>query len=182
MNKRIFAVPLFVITLLLIAHFTGIRSEINLIYIKSLFDENFLVSTISFILVFTIGNLIQIPGWPFLVAATITLGIVPGYFLTLSAASFSTIVGFILIRFIGRDSLENIKSNVVKRLIKNTHESPIRNTVILRVLFQTAPPINYALALSGIKFKDYLIGSLLGLPVPIFIYTFFIDELSKLAY
>jgi uncharacterized membrane protein YdjX (TVP38/TMEM64 family) len=182
MNKRILAVPIFVMSLVLIAHLTGIRSQINLIYIKSLFDDQTFISTFGYILVFTIGNLIQVPGWLFLVAAVLTLGTVPGYLLTLSAAMVSTIVGFFLIRFIGKDSLEKVKFSWVKKIIKHTKESPIRNTVILRFIFQTAPPINYALALSGISFKNYLLGSIIGLPIPVFIYTFFIDELSKLAY
>jgi uncharacterized membrane protein YdjX (TVP38/TMEM64 family) len=51
---------------------------------------------------------------------------------------------------------------------------------LLRVLFQTVPPLNYALALSGVKFHHYLIGSLLGLPLPIFLYCLFFDQLANL--
>jgi uncharacterized membrane protein YdjX (TVP38/TMEM64 family) len=45
--------------------------------------------------------------------------------------------------------------------------------------FQTAPPLNYALAMSGIKFRRYLLGTLLGLPPPIFLYCVFFDCLAQ---
>jgi len=46
------------------------------------------------------------------------------------------------------------------------------------MLFQTVPPLNYALAMSGIRFRDYLVGTLLGLPLPIMAYCLFFDYLS----
>ena len=47
------------------------------------------------------------------------------------------------------------------------------------MLFQTAPALNYALAMSGVKFRNYLIGTLLGLPLPILVYCLFFDLLGK---
>ena len=56
---------------------------------------------------------------------------------------------------------------------------PIRSVVLLRVLFQTVPALNYALALSGIRFRQYLTGTLLGLPLPILLYCLFFDYLAR---
>ena len=50
---------------------------------------------------------------------------------------------------------------------------------MLRVLMQTAPALSYTLALSGVKFRDYLIGSLVGLPLPIALYCIFFDYLAR---
>ena len=41
------------------------------------------------------------------------------------------------------------------------------------------PTLNYALALSRIKFSNYLIGTLIGLPVPITLYCFLFDFLAN---
>jgi len=51
--------------------------------------------------------------------------------------------------------------------------------VLLRMLFQTLPALNYTLALTGVKFRDYLIGTLLGLPLPIALYCLFFDFLAR---
>ena len=46
-------------------------------------------------------------------------------------------------------------------------------------MFQTVPALNYALALSGVRFDTYMIGSLLGLPLPITLYCLFFDYVSQ---
>jgi uncharacterized membrane protein YdjX (TVP38/TMEM64 family) len=50
---------------------------------------------------------------------------------------------------------------------------------LLRILFQTVPALNYALALSGIRFRQYLTGTLLGLPLPIALYCVIFEYLAK---
>jgi uncharacterized membrane protein YdjX (TVP38/TMEM64 family) len=47
------------------------------------------------------------------------------------------------------------------------------------VLFQTLPALNYALAMSGVRFRAYLLGTLLGLPLPIALYCLFFDALAQ---
>jgi hypothetical protein len=56
---------------------------------------------------------------------------------------------------------------------------PIVSIVLLRMAFQTVPALNYALAMSGVRFRSYLIGTLLGLPLPILLYCLFFDYLAK---
>ena len=46
-------------------------------------------------------------------------------------------------------------------------------------MFQTVPALNYTLALSGVPFRAYLIGTLLGLPLPIALYCLFFDYLAR---
>jgi uncharacterized membrane protein YdjX (TVP38/TMEM64 family) len=53
----------------------------------------------------------------------------------------------------------------------------VRNVVILRTVFQTLPTLNYALALSGMRLRDYFLGTLIGLPLPIAVYCLFFDYL-----
>jgi uncharacterized membrane protein YdjX (TVP38/TMEM64 family) len=54
---------------------------------------------------------------------------------------------------------------------------PLLAVLVLRTLFQTMPTLNYALALSGLRLRDYLLGTVLGLPLPIAVYCIFFDSL-----
>jgi uncharacterized membrane protein YdjX (TVP38/TMEM64 family) len=54
--------------------------------------------------------------------------------------------------------------------------------VLLRLLLQTVPALNYALALSGVSFRQYLLGTALGLPLPIVLYCIFFDYLERLLH
>ena len=50
--------------------------------------------------------------------------------------------------------------------------------VLLRILLQTVPALDYALALSGVRFCDYLTAAVLGLPLPIALYCLFFEYLA----
>ena len=169
----------FIILLLTIAELTGIKNEFSLENLKAVFNQQMYLAIVIFFLLFSFGNLIFIPGWVFLAAAILVLGYIPGYFLTFGAAIFSCTFSFFLIRLIGADSMREIPYKWVKRLLSHLDEYPIRTVVILRIIFQTGPPLNYTLAISGMKYKDYILGCIIGLPIPILVYALFINQLIK---
>ena len=82
------------------------------------------------------------------------------------------------IRALGGDSLRLLENRVAVRILRELDAHPIASVALLRVLFQTMPALNYALAMSGIRFRTYLIGTLAGLPVPIALYCIFFDILA----
>ncbi|MHB9119277.1 MAG: TVP38/TMEM64 family protein [Burkholderiales bacterium] len=177
--KRLFAVLLFLGLLLAVFELSGLRGHFNLQFLHQKILENELSGLLIFVLVFSLGNLIQIPGWIFLAAAVLALGKTWGGVATYTAASVSCILTFLTIRFIGGDALRQIKNKTAARILRQLDARPIKSVVLLRMLFQTVPALNYALALSGVKFRDYLIGTLLGLPLPILLYCLFFDYLAK---
>ena len=176
--KRLFSVLLFLILLLAIFELSGLRSHFTLDYLHQILVDHPITGLIVFILIFALGNLVQIPGWLFLAAAVLALGRSWGGIATYVAAIISCTVTFVSIRFIGGDALRSLKGKLATRLLSQLDAHPIRNIVLLRMLFQTVPPLNYALAMSGIRFRDYLAGTLLGLPLPIMVYCVFFDYLS----
>ena len=125
-----------------------------------------------------LGNLVQIPGWIFLAAAVLALGQLWGGLATYLAACVSCVVTYWVIRLLGGDALRQFGGKLAARLFARLDERPIQSVALLRVLFQTVPPLNYALALSGVRFRSYLVGTLIGLPLPILLYTVFFDFLA----
>ena len=87
---------------------------------------------------------------------------------------------FLVIKAIGGDALRQLDNKIALRIFRRLDTHPIRSIALLRMLFQTVPALNYALALSGIKFRHYLVGTLVGLPIPISLYCLFFDYLAKL--
>lgn len=176
--KRLLAVLLILALLLAIFELSGLRSHFNLAYLHQILLDHPLTGLVVFILIFVMGNLVQIPGWLFLAAAVLALGRTWGGIATYVAAIISCTVTFFSIRYIGGDALRELKGKLATRLLSQLDAHPVRNIVLLRMLFQTVPPLNYALAMSGIRFRDYLVGTLLGLPLPIMAYCVFFDYLS----
>jgi uncharacterized membrane protein YdjX (TVP38/TMEM64 family) len=179
-HKRLLAVVLFLGVLIAVFELSGLREHFNLAFLQQQIAAHHITGLLIFILLFVLGNLIQIPGWLFLAAAVLTLGEVGGGVATYVAACISCAITFLVIRLVGGDALRQLKSRIAKRILSQLDTRPIRSVVLLRVLFQTMPALNYALALSGIRFRQYFIGTLLGLPLPIALYCVFFDYLAMM--
>jgi uncharacterized membrane protein YdjX (TVP38/TMEM64 family) len=178
-HARLLSVALFLGALLVIFELTGLASHFSLEFLRQRILEHKIIGTSIFVLLFSVGNLIQIPGWVFLAAAVLTLGETMGGVVTYIAASISCLVTFLTIRYIGGDALRRIDNKVAARIFSHLDARPITIVFLLRFLFQTMPVLNIALAMSGIKLRQYLIGSLLGLALPIMLYCIFFDYLGK---
>lgn len=176
---RLFAVLLFLGLLFAVFEVSGLRAHFNLDFLRQKIDDQLLGGLLFFILLFSLGNLIQIPGWIFLAAAVLAMGRTGGGLATYVAAIVSCVMTFLFIRFVGGDALRQLDNRALARILLYLDARPIRSIVFARTLFQTAPPLNYALAMSGIKFRQYLLGTLLGLPLPIFLYCVFFDYLEQ---
>ena len=177
--QRLFVVILFLAVLFVVFEMSGLRAHFNLQFLRKMISEHQLGGLVIFIMLFSLGNLIQIPGWIFLAAAVLALGRTQGGLATYVAALVSSVITFLLIRFVGGDALRKIDKKFVTRILSHLDTHPLRSVIYARILFQTAPPLNYALAMSGIKFQAYLIGTLFGLPLPIFIYCLLFDYLKQ---
>jgi len=178
--RRIFAVILFLVLLLAVFELSGLRDHFSLEFLQSRILENKISGLLLFVLMFSLGNLIQIPGWVFLAAAVLALGRAWGGVATYVAATISCVITFLTIRWIGGDALRQLNSKIADSILSHIDARPITSVLLLRILFQTVPALNYALAMSGVKFRKYLIGTLLGLPLPIMAYCLFFDYLAKM--
>ncbi len=178
--RQLVTVILFLGVLFAAFEFSGLREQLSLDYLRHRILENTLGGLLVFVLLFCLGNLIQIPGWLFLAAAVLALGKAWGGLATYIAASISCGFTFLVIRRIGGDALRKLNNRIAAQFLGQLDIRPVRSILMLRILFQTVPALNYSLALSGVGFWDYLIGTLLGLPLPIFLYCLFFEYLAML--
>ena len=178
-HVRLIGVVLFLALMFAVFELSGIRAQLTLDTLQQQIHANQARGLLIFVLAFALGNIAQIPGWVFLAAAVFTLGRTVGGLVTYLAASLSCIATFFMIRLIGGNALRTLESPLATRLLRHFDAHPIRSIVLLRMLFQTLPALNYTLALTGVKFRDYLVGTLLGLPLPIALYCVFFEYLAR---
>ncbi len=171
--SRLLATILFLLILLILVEVTELREHFTQAFIQRSFENHWIIGVLLFSFLFALGNLIQIPGWIFLGAAVLSLGRVNGGLVTYFAALISCSLTFAIVHFVGGNALRKLESPIAKWCLARLDKFPLGSNVLLRTLFQTAPPLNYTLAISGIKFKPYFLGCLLGLPCPIALYCLF---------
>ena len=177
--QQLLSVVLFLAVLFAVFELSGLRDHFSLDFLRQRIVEHALSGLLIFVLLFCLGNLIQVPGWIFLAAAVLALGELQGGLATYVAASISCVFTFLTIRWVGGDALRKLNNRIVTRLLGQLDARPVRSVLLLRVLFQTVPALNYSLAVSGVKFRDYMIGTLLGLPLPILLYCVFFEYLAR---
>ena len=158
---------------------SGLESHFSVEYLHQRFVEHKLGGFLVFTALFALGNLLQVPGWLFLAAAVLALGAPWGGLTTYVAACVTCITTFWVVRLVGADALRAANGRIGARVFAQLDAHPVRSVAVLRLLFQTAPALNYALALSGVGFTEYLIGTLIGLPLPILLYVVFFGTLAQ---
>jgi len=158
--------------------FTGLRARINPQALREGIATHGFLGFAAFTALFALGNLIQLPGWIFLASAVLALGPLWGALATGSAALVSCAVTFFVVRAFGADALRELPGPLARHLFARLDAHPVRSVALLRLAFQTVPALNYALALSGLRFRDYMLGTLIGLPGPLFVYACFFDTLA----
>jgi len=181
--KRYWRIALLMLLLLAAAvavHVSGLGHLLSPAYLQQLIQSHPVSGLALYIGLFCLGNLLHLPGWIFLAGAVLALGKVWGGMATYAAAVLSCSVTYFLIRAIGGDALRVIHHRYVVSILRRLDSHPVSSISLLRVLCQTMPTVNYVLALSGVSFRHYLLGTLIGLPLPILLYCLLFDYLGRI--
>src|SRR6202049_5370012 len=111
--------------LLTVFEVSGLRDHFNLTFMRQVILQHQIGGLMLFLLLFSLGNLIQIPGWVFLAAAVLTLGRVGGGVVTYVAAVTSCAFTFVTIRALGGDALRLLKNRVAVRILRELDAHPL---------------------------------------------------------
>ncbi len=160
------------------AKLSGLTESMSVESVRDLMQSTGPWGFFAFIGVFTLGELMHVPGLVFVGAASIAYGQGLGIAASFAGALTSVAVSFVLIRTIGGQPLSGFKRPIVQRVFARLETQPIRTIAILRIVFILSPALNYALAMSKVRFRDFLIGSALGLALPIPLAVVFFDYLA----
>lgn len=128
-----------------------------------------------FVLAFCAGELLHLPGLLFVGAAVLAWGPVEGGLLAFGAGLLSLSLAFALTRLVGGQPLGVVQRPWVRRLLERLDRRPILTVAALRAVLAYAPPLNVALALTPMRFRDYLVGSAIGLVPPVAVVALFVD-------
>ena len=129
-----------------------------------------------FVVMFVVGELIHIPGMVFVLAGVLTYGRSMGFLVALLGAVASVAFSFWLVRTFGGQALTHIRFKLLQRMLGKLDARPVQTVFVLRSIFWIAPALNYALAMSRVRFRDYLVGSTLGLVLPILGVTLLFEQ------
>jgi len=172
---RLALLAVFLVGLFVLGAATGWTDRFTLEGVRATIADAGPWGFVVFLGAFAIGELLHVPGFLFVAAAVLAYGRLIGGAAAYVGAVVSVVVSFGVVRGVGGRALGGLKNARVRRILDRLEERPVRVVAILRLILWMAPPLNYALALSPVRFRDYLIGSALGLVVPITLASIFLD-------
>ncbi len=160
---------------------SGLTDDFDVERIRTMVRSAGAIGMIVYVIIFAAGELIHIPGIVFVLAGLVSWGQLLGYPIALVASVVSVSVSFFIVRIVGGRALAGLNRPMLRRILDNLDQRPIRTVLILRLILWMAPPLNYALAMTDVRYRDYVIGSALGLAPPILVITLLFDWVMTLV-
>lgn len=165
-RARIALLVALVIALAIAAHVSGLASSLTRERVVEIAEASGNVGVGLYLLVFAIAEIMQLPGAVFVLAAVAAYGPWFGTFIAYVGMNVASLAVFLFGRLVAGQALAELAHPRVKALMSQVEHAPIRTAFLARGVFFVLPGMGYALALSSIRLRDYLIGSALGLAIP----------------
>lgn len=150
-----------------VGHWTGAGQYLGVAPLREAMQSAGGLGIVLFLLAFAIGELLHVFGVIFVVAAVLVYGQWLGGLVAYAGALVSISVSFFVIRGLGGQALTEVRWRPAQRMLARLHERPIATIAALRLVLWMLPALNYALAMSGVRFRHYFIGGALGLLLPV---------------
>lgn len=172
---RMAALALGLAALWVIADRTGLRDALSVEALQAFAAEAGPLGVVAYLAAFALGQLAQLPGVAFILAARVAYGPVLGFLASYAGALGAVTLSFLVVRKVGGSPLGGVRAAWLRRILARLDDRPILTVALLRTFLVLSPPLSFALAMSRTRFRDHLVGSALGLLAPVAAYVFFSD-------
>lgn len=165
--------------------FTDVKSNLTVEHLRATVNSYGYWSPFFFIILFAILTTLFIPASLLTIPSGIIYGTVKGFTLNFIGAMFGAIIAFLIARFLGKEFISKLLDMPYFRRITDFDSSLEKHgfydVVILRLIpFIPFIFLNYALGVSKVKVKDYLLGTAVGLIPTLFLFAYFGSSLATL--
>ena len=163
---RLGLIGVIVASILFAAWQTGLLAWMTKDNLRAVLADNGWTGLGVFILACCVGLFVHVPGIVFVSAAALGYGPWIGALVAFVAETIAVCVSFVIVRLIGGQPLAEISNRWLRKAMDHIEARPLLTVIALRTFMQASPPLNYALALSSLRARDYVMGSAIGLAAP----------------
>lgn len=176
---RLLFLALMLVMLYTLVQSSGLMEDTSPDAIRHTIQAWGLAGVALYIGLFTLGQLMYVPGMLFVIAAGLAYGPLWGTIIGMVGAMIAMSVTFYVGRRVGGSPLAGVKRRGFARLMGHLHKSPVVTIALMRLMVSTAPWLNYLLALTAVQFRQYFWGSALGVAIPVVATVWFSDLLLQ---
>ena len=171
-RKRM-ALALGVLAALLAAWHAGVFAWVTHDNIHRLLGDSGAWGPVVYVLAFALLEPFGVPGAVFVLPASLAWPAGFAIAMSVLGATGAGMVSFVLARGVLGDKFEQRLPLRLRAFTAHAREHPLRSVIAVRTFFGLAAPAHWALALSGVRFTPFVIGSLIGFVPPMTLFVVF---------
>lgn len=152
---------------------TGLFDDVTLDSVRHLVEEAGWWGPLVLIALFGLEGLGLVPAFPFLVTAAAVWPPLEALAINMIGALWASVVGFTYARTLGREFIAARLPERMRRFEQRIVDRAIPTVIGIRLMFFVAPYAHWALGLSPVSLRAYLLGTTIGYVPWIVAFTFF---------
>lgn len=164
---RLVVLVVVLVALYAVGRATGLTEHLSRAEIRALMERLGVLGFFVFLALFSLGELVHVPGIVFVLAALLAYGRLWGGLAAYAGALVSVSFAFALVRRVGGQALGSVTHPRITKVLARLDRAPIATIALLRLVLFLTPALNYVLAMTNVKYRHYIAGSALGLALPI---------------
>ena len=169
----------FIMAAIGVLRFTPLREYFSAESLGDLLAHAGLWAPIAYMVIYAAGVCLFLPGTLLTGLGAAIFGPYYGFFYVWIGAMLGAAAAFIIGRTLGREFAASLIGNRLKRYDDAIERNGFATVLYLRLVYFPFTPMNFGMGLTKVTFKDYLLGTGLGIIVGTFIFTFFIGTLKE---
>ncbi|MGB5616794.1 MAG: TVP38/TMEM64 family protein [Desulfobacterales bacterium] len=169
----------FIVGAIVLVRFTPVKGYLTTEQLGRFLDTAGLWAPLVFILIYTVGVCLFVPGTFLTGLGAAIFGPYLGFIYVWFGAMLGASAAFVIGRTLGREFAASLVGDRLKKYDEAIERNGFATVLYLRLVYFPFTPLNFGMGLTRVRFWDYVAGTGLGIVVGTFIFTFFIGTLKE---
>ncbi|MGZ9135718.1 MAG: TVP38/TMEM64 family protein, partial [Candidatus Deferrimicrobiaceae bacterium] len=165
---------LFIIASIAAVRFTPILRYLTPDGLGRFLERTGIWGPVIFVLVYAAGVCLFIPGTLLTTLGGAIFGAYQGFLYVWVGAMLGASAAFWIGRTLGRDLAASLVGDRLKKYDEAIERNGFATVLYLRLVYFPFTPMNFGMGLTRVRFRDYFLGTALGILVGVFVFTFFV--------
>jgi uncharacterized membrane protein YdjX (TVP38/TMEM64 family) len=170
---------LFIIAAVVLVRYSPLKTYLTVERLQHFLDAAGLWAPVVFVLVYTLGVCLFIPGTLLTGLGAAIFGTYWGFIYVWLGAMLGASLAFFIGRTLGREFTASLVGERLRKYDDAIRRNGFATVLYLRLVYFPFTPMNFGMGLTSVGFRDYIFGTGLGILVGTFIFTFFIGTLKE---
>ncbi|NNF99319.1 MAG: TVP38/TMEM64 family protein [Desulfobacteraceae bacterium] len=170
---------LFIVSAIMLVRYTPIRGLMTAAALSEFLDAVGMWAPLVYITIYAAGTCLFVPGTLLTGLGAAIFGAYWGFLYVWVGAMIGACAAFFIGRTLGREFAASLIGDKLKRYDDAIGRNGFATVLYLRLVYFPFTPMNFGMGLTRVRFKDYALGTGLGIIVGTFIFTFFIGTLQE---